>query len=139
MSACLAVGVTVFAAQDERKKDAKDGERRPKAVLRASPRVSMSPSRVKLTAELQGGAKDFEEYYCPTVEWIWGDGTASESTSDCEPFEAGKSEIKRQFRVEHVFRLPGTYQVVFRLKRQDKTLLSVGTQVQVSPGAGPPQ
>ena len=68
-----------------------------------------------------GGADDFEEYYCPTVEWEWGDGTQSESTTDCEPYEAGKSEIKRRFIVEHVFRA-GHYQVSFRLKRRDKAV-----------------
>ena len=66
--------------------------------------VSVSPARVVLTAEIVGGANDFEEFYCPTIEWDWGDGTQSESSSDCAPYEAGKSEIKRRFTVEHLFR-----------------------------------
>ena len=52
---------------------------------------------------------DFEEYYCPTIDWEWGDDTTSESTADCEPYEAGKSEIKRRFTVEHVFRHGGNF------------------------------
>ena len=65
----------------------------------------MSPLRVVASsAELIGGANDSEEFYCPTIEWDWGDGTQSESSVDCEPYEAGKSEIKRRFTVSHVFR-----------------------------------
>ena len=83
--------------------------------------IAMSPARVVLTAELVGGANDYEEFYCPTIEWDWGDGTQSESTSDCDPYEPGKSEIKRRFTVEHVFRA-GAYRVSIRLKRHDKAV-----------------
>ena len=92
--------------------------RRPRLTLRAQPAVAVAPARVVLTAEIIGGADDFEEYYCPAIEWDWGDDTTSESTSDCEPYEAGKSEIKRRFTVEHVFRA-GSHQIAFRLKRRD--------------------
>jgi hypothetical protein len=81
-----------------------------------------------------GGANDFEEYYCPTVEWDWGDDTRSESTIDCEPYQAGKSEIKRRFTVEHVFRSPGSFKVFFRLKRRDKALATTSANIQVRPG-----
>jgi hypothetical protein len=87
-----------------------------------------------LSAEMVGGANDFEEYYCPTVEWDWGDGTRSESTIDCEPYQPGKSEIKRRFTVEHVFRRPGTFKVFFRLKRRDKSLATTSANIQVRPG-----
>src|SRR5215471_5889932 len=79
-------------------------DKKPKLALKAQPVIAMSPARIVLTAELVGGANDYEEYYCPTVEWDWGDGTQSESTNDCAPYEEGKSEIKRRFTIEHVFR-----------------------------------
>ena len=105
---CLLMSAALVAAAqkpDAKDKDSKDAEgRRPKLSLKAAPVISMSPSRVVLTAELIGGANDFEEFYCPTVEWDWGDGTQSEASSDCEPYEAGKSEIKRRYTVSHVFR-----------------------------------
>ena len=104
-----------------------------KITLKAQPTISMAPSRVVLTAELTGGANDYEEYYCPTVEWDWGDGTQSESTIDCEPFQAGKSEIKRRYTVEHIFRT-GAYKVMFRLKRRDKALAAATVSIQVRPG-----
>jgi hypothetical protein len=132
---CLCLTAALTAAQkperDARDKDA--DSRRPKVTLKAQPLVSMSPARVVLTAELQGGADDYEEFYCPSVEWDWGDGTHSESTLDCEPYEAGKSEIRRRFTVEHIFRA-GVYKVMFRLKRRDKTMAAATVNIQVRPG-----
>ena len=134
--AIVAVAAVGFAHQRETK-DAKDKEpdkQRPKLTLKAQPIISISPSRVTLRAELVGGANDYEEYYCPTIEWDWGDGTQSESRADCEPYQSGKSEIKRRFTVEHVFRA-GYYQVAFRLKRRDKAVASATATVQVQGGA----
>ena len=93
----------------------------------------MSPARVVLTAELVGGANDFEEYYCPAIEWDWGDGTHSASSTDCAPYEAGKSEIKRRFTVEHVFRA-GMFRVMFKLKRREKPVAFATVNIQVRPG-----
>jgi hypothetical protein len=131
-----AVAVGGVQRDDRDSKDSKDrdSDKKPKLTLKAQPMISMSPSKVTLRAELIGGANDYQEYYCPTVEWDWGDGTHSESTSDCEPYEPGKSEIKRRFTVEHVFRA-GYYQVAFRLKRRDKAIASATATVQVQGGA----
>ena len=49
----------------------------------------MVPVRISATAEFKGGDDDFRDYYCPTIEWNWGDGTVSEASADCEPYEAG--------------------------------------------------
>jgi hypothetical protein len=132
---CLLLTAAVGAAPQkiDKDKDPKEDARRPKLSLKAQPVIAMSPARIVLTAELQGGPNDFEEFYCATVEWDWGDGTHSESTADCEPFEAGKSEIKRRFTVEHVFRA-GVYKVMFRLKRRDKALTAATVNIQVRPG-----
>jgi hypothetical protein len=115
-------------------KDQKDStDPRPKVSLRAQPVIAMAPARVVFTAELTGGANDFEEFYCGAVEWEWGDGTKSESSSDCAPYEPGKSEIKRRFTVEHVFRA-GVYRVMFHLKRHDKAVGNATINIQVRPG-----
>ena len=108
---------------------------RPKIALRATPVMSFSPSRVSFTAELRGGADDYEEFYCPTVEWDWDDGTQSESKQDCEPYEPGKSGIKRIYTMTHQYDLSGNYTVSVRLKRQSKVVGSATTKVQVRPGA----
>jgi len=114
--------------------DAAD-KQRPKLSLRASPVMSFSPARVSFTAELRGGANDYEEFYCPTVEWDWDDGTQSESKQDCDPYVAGTSEIKRIYTMTHLFDLSGNYTVSVRLKRQSKVVVSATTKVQVRPGA----
>jgi hypothetical protein len=137
---CLALtslDVILFAQGNEQnnKDNAKQVEaKRPKISVRAQPPVGVAPFRVVLTGELQGGDDDFEEYYCPTVEWAWGDDTTSESTLDCEPYEAGKSQIKRRFTVEHMFRRAGAFKVYFHLKRKDKVLASASVTIQVQPG-----
>lgn len=134
LCAALAAGSPQRDGKDA--KDAKDkDDKRPKVTLRAQPVVSISPSKVTLRAEITGGANDYEEFYCPTIEWDWGDGTQSESTSDCEPYEAGKSEIKRRFTVEHVFRA-GSHQIAFRLKRRNKAIAMATTTIQVQGNGG---
>src|SRR5437016_6990327 len=131
---CLLLSAAVAAAPQKSDKAAKskEDEKRPKLTLKAQPMISISPARVVLTAELVGGPNDFEEFYCPTIEWDWGDGTQSESTTDCAPYEPGKSEIKRRFTVEHVFRA-GSYRVMVKLKRLEKPVASAGVGIQVRP------
>jgi hypothetical protein len=139
VTTCLVLaGMAVVGAQKNDQAD-KDGAKqteakRPKVVVRAQPPIGVAPFRAVLTGELQGGADDFEEYYCPTVEWAWGDDTSSESTLDCEPYEPGKSQIKRRFTVEHLFRREGLYKVYFHLKKKDKLLGSAAVTIQVQPG-----
>ena len=125
----LAFGAT--AAQSQ--KGGQDNKR-PRLNLRAQPPIAISPARIVLTAELVGGANDFEEYYCPTIQWDWGDGTTSEASTDCPPYEEGKTEIKRRFTVEHIFRRPGGYKVYFRMKHNTKDVAAASTIVQVQPG-----
>jgi len=132
----LAVPAMLWAQKTD--KDAKGNEtKRPKISLRAQPAVGMAPARVVLTGELQGGSDDFEEYYCPTIEWEWGDDTRSESSFDCEPYEAGKSQIKRRYTTPHIFRREGAYKVYLHLKRKDKLVGSGSVTVQVQPGTRP--
>jgi hypothetical protein len=128
------VGSTALLAQQKGEKPAKDDVKRPRLSLRAQPSVAVAPARIVLTAELSGGDNDFQDFYCPSIEWEWGDDTVSESTVDCEPYESGKSEIKRRFTVQHTFRRPGAYKVYFHLKRKDKTLASASATIQVQPG-----
>jgi hypothetical protein len=108
---------------------------KPQLLLRAIPSVAVAPARVVLTAELRGGSDDFEEFYCPTIQWDWDDGTKSEHTSDCEPFETGKTAIKRRYTIEHVFRRDGPYKIYFHMKKKDKILASASVTIHVQPGA----
>jgi hypothetical protein len=126
-----AVAVITTSAQ-------KSDKERPSLSLKASPMMTFSPAKILLTAELKGGADDYEDYYCPAIEWDWDDGTKSEANNDCDPYEAGKSEIKRRYTVLHEFKTAGTYKVAIRLKRKDKALVSANVTVQVRPGVRDP-
>lgn len=114
--------------------DRQDEQKKPSLSLKATPPISFSPAKVRVAAEVRGGADDYQDYYCPTIEWDWGDGTISENTEDCNPYEAGKTTIRRRFSAEHVYRMSGNYKVIFKLKRKDKTLAATSVTVQVRPG-----
>jgi hypothetical protein len=91
-----------------------------------------------VVAEVKGGAEDNEEFYCPTVEWEWGDLTTSTVEADCEPYEAGKSQIKRRYTVEHRYKNPGGFRIRLLLKKGPKIIGTANTLVQVRPGLGDP-
>lgn len=112
------------------------GNKKPSLSLKATPAVSFAPARIVLVAEVKGGANDFEEFYCPTLEWEWGDLTTSTTEADCSPYEAGKSEIRRRYTVEHRYKDPGTFRIMLRLKKGDKMIASANAQIQVRPGLG---
>ena len=109
-------------------------DKKPSLSLRATPPVGFSPLRVRLVVDVRGGADDYQDFYCPSIEWDWGDGTVSGNSEDCDPYEAGKSAIRRRYSIEHVFRQPGTFQVFFRLKQRDRVIAASSSNVQVRPG-----
>ncbi len=113
-------------------------DKKPSLSLKVTPAVAFSPARVVFVAELRGGANDYEEYYCPGIEWEWGDGTTSENTEDCDPYEAGKSEIRRRWTVEHTYVTSGNYRILFKLKRHRTVLGAANATVQIRPGIREP-
>ena len=127
LAVAVAVGVAVYAQ--------KPGEdKKPSLSLKATPVTGFAPLRVRLTVDVKGGPNDFQDFYCPAVEWEWGDDVRSGNSEDCAPYEAGKSEIKRRYTVEHVFRSEGTYRVTLRLKQKDRVVAMSGATVEVRPG-----
>ena len=124
--------VSVSAKVDDDKKA------RPSITVRSNPQGGFSPLRVVLTAEIKGGADDFEEYYCPSIEWNWDDGTKSESKGDCDPYEPGKSEIKRRYTIDRVYQIGGEYNIEFRLKQKNKTVGMGKTLLRIRPGVRDP-
>ena len=107
--------------------------KKPSLSLKATPAVSFAPARIVLLAEVKGGG-ELESFYCPSVEWEWGDGTTSSAETDCAPFEEGKSQIKRRYSVDHQYKNPGQFRVVLRLKKGDKVSAMANTNIQVRPG-----
>lgn len=114
---------------------AQSGEdEKPKLALRATPRVGFVPAEILFVGELRGGADDYEEFYCATVEWDWDDDTRSESTPDCDPYEPGASRIRRRYSTRHRFDYPGRYEVRLNLKRRGDTVASARAVVELRGG-----
>jgi hypothetical protein len=116
------------AVEDKTKKE------KPALNVRASPPISFSPATIHVVGELKGGPDDYEELYCATLEWDWGDGTRSEAAADCDPYQAGVSQILRRFSTDHVYNTSGRFRVSLRLKRNTKVVTSATTNIQVRPG-----
>lgn len=131
LAAALAILLPPHATQGQQ------GEAdKPSLSLRATPPAGFSPLRVRFVADLRDGSDDYEEFYCATVEWDWGDGTTSENSIDCDPYEADKSQIRRRYSVEHVFRQSGRHTVYFKLKQKDDVVAASNVNVQVRGGFG---
>lgn len=94
--------------------------KKPRLALRASPPMAFPPVSVLLMAELVGGDEQ-EEYYCPGLEWEWGDGSRSARESDCEPFAPGAT-LERRFSERHAYRAPGNYSVRLTLRRASRAV-----------------
>jgi hypothetical protein len=129
--AALACGVTFSAVVGAQREN--EGKK-PSLAFRATPPVGFSPLRVRVVVDVRGGADDYADFYCPSIEWDWADGTVSESSEDCNPYEPGKSTIKRRFTAEHTYRQSGQYQIYFRLKQKDRVVASGNGTVQVRAG-----
>ena len=123
--AILLAGIGASAASDSKK---------PSVSLRASPAAGFSPMKVAVVAEVKGGSDDFADFYCPTIEWVWGDDTRTESSSDCEPYEPGKSTIRRHYAMSRVFDTAGNYKIEFRMKQKNKVVGAGSINIQVRPG-----
>jgi hypothetical protein len=109
-------------------------DKKPSIAVKASPSMGFAPFRAVLTADVKGGPDDYEQYYCATIEWDMGDGNRAEQELDCDPYEAGKSQIKRRYVREQIFDTPGEFQVAFRLKQKNKVVGAGMTTIRVRPG-----
>ena len=143
LSACAAAAAAAPIQKDQDAPDKGDKgtaqkdqkKSKPSIVLRSTPNIGFAPARFVITAEIVGGPDDYEDFYCATVEWDWGDDTRSETKQDCDPYEPGKSTFKRRFVMERTFNMPGEFRVQFRLKQKNKTVGVGRTDVRVRCGA----
>jgi hypothetical protein len=129
LAAVLTLSSGVAARGDDEKT-----AKKPSLAVKVNPVIAFAPATVFASAELKGGRDDDEEFYCASVQWEWGDDTTSESTYDCEPYEAGKSEVRRRFSNEHTYTMPGNFRVRMRLRKGTRVLTAASATVQVRPG-----
>jgi len=131
----VCVAGTLLAAADQKTDQQKPGDdKRPSLALKVTPPLGFSPLRVHASIDVRGGADNTSDFYCPTIEWDWGDGTVSETSEDCEPYQEDTSTIRRRFSADHTFQQGGAYRVMFRLKQKTKVVASASTNVQVRAG-----
>src|SRR4029078_11160594 len=97
-----------------------DDNKKPSLTFKETHPVGFTPLKVRVVVDLKGGANDYADFYCATVEWEWADGNTSGSSEDCAPYEAGKSTIQRKFTADHTFREGGDYEIAFRLKQKSR-------------------
>jgi hypothetical protein len=109
-------------------------DKKPSLSLKATPVAGFAPLRVRVTVDVRGGADDSQDYYCPSVDWEWGDDLNSGNSEDCSPYEVGKSSIKRRYTAEHTYRNPGNYKLVLRLKQKDRVVGMGTASIEVRPG-----
>jgi hypothetical protein len=131
--AAVAAALLASAHATAAQRDSDD--KKPSLSLKATPPLGFSPLRVHAVAEVRGGKDDDADFYCAGTEWDWGDGTVSESSSDCDPYQPGKSTIKRTFSNDHVFRQSGEHKILFRLKQKTKVVGSATVSIQVRAGS----
>ena len=111
----------------------------PKATsvrLRANVRVAAAPATVILNAELVGG-EEGEGLYCPTFEWDWGDGTKSETSGSCEPYETGVTKIERRFTATHEYRNEGRPTVRVEVRKGERELGRASVSLVIGPPKRP--
>ena len=129
LATSMAAGGSVNAGQRSA-----DENKKPSLAFKATPPVGFAPLKVRAVVDVKGGANDYADFYCATVEWDWADGTTSGSSEDCQPYEAGKSTIQRKFTAEHTFREGGDYELAFRLKQKNRIVGYSKVTVRVKSG-----
>ena len=112
----------------------RDEDKKPSLSLRASPNSGFTPLQVRMTVDVRGGAEDHQDFYCPSGEWDWGDDQKSQSSEDCDPYQPGKSTIRRRYTAEHRFTESGTFTVRFRLKQGNRVVGTTSVLVSVREG-----
>jgi hypothetical protein len=133
--ASLAAAVASGAPADAGQR-ASDANKKPSVAFKATPPMGFAPLKVRVVVDLKGGADDYADFYCASVEWDWADGTISGNSEDCDPYEPGKSTIQRRFAAEHTFRQTGEYDITFRLKQKDRVVGYGKGLVRVRSGLG---
>ena len=108
-----------------------DKDKKPSLSLKVTPGLATAPARLRARAVARGGADDNADFYCPILEWDWGDGTKSESAKDCDPYEPGRSVIARRYSATHTYQEGGRYKVALRLKQKGRIVAMAVSSIQV--------
>jgi hypothetical protein len=106
-----------------------DASGRPQLELRVTPPAAFSPATVLVVARLVGG-RDLEGFYCPEVEWDFGDGGRSTREGDCPPF-GDDTKMARLYSLRYRYSGAGEYQIRLTLRRAGRTVVSASVPIKV--------
>ena len=101
--------------------------KKPGLNVKVYPLIGFSPIGALVSAQLTG--EESQDFYCPGIEWNWGDGTKAYQESDCSPWE-GHEDYPRFWSKKHVYGY-GDYTITVNLQKSGKTLLAGTTFLQV--------
>jgi hypothetical protein len=133
VSCTLVIALLLFIVneQSHTRTNEQQSTERPSLSLRVRSESNSRRGLVRASLEIRGGSDNYEEFYCPALEWDWGDDTFSEAKRDCEPYEADKSMIKRWFRGQHTYHESGVFKVTLRLKKRGQVVGLATSNVQI--------
>lgn len=109
--------------------------KKPALTLRVLPRMGRVSTSFLFTAILEGG-EDSEALHCLVAEWSFGSDDTSLAEPECEPFEAGKTKLERQYSIERRFGSEGQKYVSVTLRKGDKVIARASTDLRVVPESG---
>ena len=109
--------------------------KKPTLTLRVLPRFGRVATSFLFTAILEGG-EDSEALHCLVAEWNFGSDDTSLAEPDCDPFEAGKTKLERQYGIERRFPSEGQKTVSVTLRKGDKVIARASTGLRVLPESG---
>ena len=116
-----------------------DKDKRPKISVKANPAMGISPARVVVSADLNGGANDYEEYYCAGGRVGMGRRYAVEQ---CRPIATRTKPARARSSAGSPpitsTAWPAITAIQFRLKKKDKPIAAASTSVKIRPGLGDP-
>lgn len=109
--------------------------KKPTLTLRVLPRFGRVTTSFLFTAILEGGS-DSEALHCLVAEWSFGSDDTSVADPECEPFEAGKTKLERQYGMERRFASEGQKTVTVTLRKGDKVVARATATLRVLPESG---
>jgi hypothetical protein len=124
LSVLLFVFATTMSVAQEPAGGNSDADK-PTFEIVASPRQQIMfptrPSTVRLRITIKNADED---YWCPDIRVEWGDGDASGSGGDCDPFEDAPPDALKSttFRYSHNYYAYGFMEIRVRLIKGDETI-----------------
>ena len=100
VTACVFMLGTGAVAQDE-----------PELQLRVDVHRGFAPLKIETSSWLRGGDNAHPDFYCLKAIWIWGDGTQSERTPDCDPYDPDTAQMIRHYDISHTYQWKGDFMV----------------------------